>query len=75
MANNYTEIEADKWGTMSLSDLYEQLSIMRGRALTASSMNSNQMLRQINVGIKQLEAVIADRSKGDTTITVDGIKK
>jgi predicted RNA-binding protein with PIN domain len=60
---------------MSLSDLYEQLSILRARALTASSMNSAQMLRQINVGIKQCESYIDEKSKGDTSITVDGLKQ
>jgi hypothetical protein len=68
--SRYKEVQADKWSEMSSSDLYEQLSILRSRAYTASTMSNIPMLEQINRGIKQLESVIASKSDDDGTVTL-----
>lgn len=66
---NYKPIEADKWEEMSLTDLYEQLSILQSRALTAHSMNNLLLLRQIQQGIDQCEAIISNRLDEDGSLT------
>ena len=68
-ANRYKEVQADKWDEMTVSDLYEQLSILQSRALTAASMHNVPMLQQIQRGIDRIEALIADKSGNDDTIT------
>lgn len=67
---SYTEVEADKWNDMTLTDLYEQLSVLRSRAFTASQLNNQSMLDQINRGIVRIEDIILDKSDNDTTITI-----
>jgi len=68
--NRYKEVQADKWEDMSVADLYEQLSILQGRAYTASLMHNVPMLQQIQKGIERCNEIIANKSDGDDTVTL-----
>ena len=68
--NRYKEVHADKWVEMSVHDLYEQLSILQGRAYTASVMHNIPMLQQLQKGIERCNEIIASKSDGDDTVTL-----
>ena len=67
---SYTEVDSEKWSDMTLADLYEQLSVLRSRAFTASQLNNQSMLDQITRGIVRLEDIILEKSDNDTTISM-----
>jgi len=68
--NRYKEVHADKWEEMSVPDLYEQLSILQGRAYTASVMHNIPMLEQIQKGIDRCNDIIANKTDGDDSVTL-----
>lgn len=60
--NNHEEVHSDRWPEMSLTELYEQLSILQTRALTAAELNNTPMLQQIQTGIDLCTGIIATKS-------------
>ena len=68
--SNYTEIDSDRWNEMTITDLYEQLSVLRSRAFTASQLNNQSMLDQITRGIVRIEGIILEKSDDDMTVTI-----
>ena len=68
--NRYKEVQSDRWEEMSVTDLYEQLSILQSRAAVAASMNNLPMLKQIQKGIDQCNEIIAKKTGGDNTVII-----
>ena len=68
--NKYKEVHSDRWEEMQINELYDQLSILQTRALTAASLNNLPMLQQIQKGIDRCNEIIASKSAGDNHTVV-----
>jgi hypothetical protein len=68
---HYNDIQAERWEEMQINELYDQLSILQTRAMTAASLNNLPMLEQIQKGIDRCNDIIATKNAGDnhTVIT------
>lgn len=61
-------INADKWETLSVSDLYEQKIILQERMHTAITMNHFQMAEQIQNGIFRIDNIIQRKTTSESSI-------
>jgi len=68
--NNHNEVQAERWEEMQLNELYDQLSILQTRAMTAANMNNLPMLQQLQRGIDRCNEIIATKSAGDNHTVV-----
>jgi len=58
------DVHADKWDTMSLSELYQQKSIMEERLFAVLSFCDNpDVLNQIKMGMNRLAAIIESKEE------------
>ncbi len=56
-------VSADEWGDMSISNLLDQKIILNNRLAMIAAHGSPAMLRQINIGMMQLDAILASKEK------------
>ena len=61
-------VSADEWLKMDVNELYEQKMILQNRIFATSQMKNRSVMVQLQKGMIQLEAIIKQKSKGDTTI-------
>lgn len=61
-------IRADQWHEMTVSELQDQLDILRARMNTASTMANVPLMQQLQTGISQLESMIKSKSANNPMI-------
>jgi hypothetical protein len=61
-----TEVElvsADEWANMSITQLFEQQLILQNRLTAVMQYGNPAMIKQITIGVKQLEAIINQKER------------
>lgn len=61
-------VSADKWQEMTVNELYEQKMILQNRIFASSEMKNRSVMTQLQRGMVQLEAIIQQKSNGDTIV-------
>jgi len=61
-------VSANEWQEMTVNQLYEQKMILQNRILASSEMKNRSLMLQLQKGMVQLEAIIQQKSKGDTIV-------
>jgi hypothetical protein len=56
-------VTADEWMNMSINDLFDQKLVLNNRLNIASQYGNPAMLKQIQAGIMQLEAIIRHKEQ------------
>jgi hypothetical protein len=67
---HYNDIQSERWEEMQLNELYDQLTILQTRAMTATSLNNLPMLQQLQKGIDRCNNIIASKTAGDNHTVV-----
>lgn len=58
-----SQIDRSSWGSIPLTELYEQLNALRDRRWMAADLHYYQVLPQMDRGIAQLETIINQRTQ------------
>jgi len=61
-------VSANEWQEMTVNQLYEQKMILQNRIFASSEMKNRSLMLQLQKGMVQLEAIIQQKSKGDTIV-------
>jgi len=61
-------ILADEWHSMNINELYEQKIILQNRIFASSEIKNRSLLLQLQKGMVELEAIIQQKSKGETIV-------
>ncbi len=61
------QIAADKWTTMTISELYAQKLILNDRLSAAAQVSNLPMYNQIQRGMIELDRIIQQKSAGNNT--------
>lgn len=56
-------INANQWHKMSVTELYDQLSVLHNRLVIANQLGNYALLQQLQVGVAQLQSVIENKSE------------
>lgn len=56
-------VSADEWKNMNITQLFDQKMILNNRLTAVMQYGNPAMIKQINLGIKQLDAIIAYKEK------------
>jgi hypothetical protein len=62
------QVHADRWHSMSVQELFEQKSILDGRLVAAAQVGSIVLMRQIQMGIDQIQQIITQKSSNETRL-------
>jgi hypothetical protein len=52
-------VSAEEWANMSITDLFDQQLILNNRLTAVMQLGNPAMIKQIRVGIQQLNAIIS----------------
>ena len=56
-------VSAEEWKDMTVTQLFDQQMILNNRLTAVMQYGNPAMIKQITIGIKQLEAIIAYKEK------------
>ena len=56
-------VSAEEWKDMTITQLFDQQMILNNRLTAVMQYGNPAMIKQITIGIKQLEAIIAYKEK------------
>lgn len=59
------QINSDVWGTASLTDLWEQMSVLNSRYIAVAQMGKTEYMLPIKRAMAELEQIIKMRSQGN----------
>jgi len=59
-------INAQEWDEYTLSELYDQLSVLQNRVTVAQQMSKSGIAIQIQQGIDNIQYIITNKSIGET---------
>ena len=62
------QVTPDKWEKMSIIDLWEQHNIIYNRICIATQVGNSEIVRQLGMGMTQLEALIESKANIYTNI-------
>lgn len=61
-------VDANTWSKMTAGELFDQKAILEKRRILAASCGSDEMLKQINRGIRILEDMIKNHKGDEVTL-------
>lgn len=62
-------VDSNEWNNSSLTQLYDQLGVLHSRLVMANNLGQPALIKQIQMGIDRLQAVIASKSGEGTGVT------